>query len=138
MAVIRSTYTDLDANCFLLPYKASARPHLEYCTTVWSPYKMRDIETTENMEKVQKRATKWVKGLYSLSYEDRLRQLEIPSLRFRRCRGDVIEVFKILHGSYDMSITTELLTLIEGSVTMGPHLKLCKQQSRLDIMKYRF
>ena len=45
----------------------------------------------------------------------------------------MIEVFKILHGIYDMSITTELLTLMEGSVTRGHRLKLCKEQSRLDV-----
>ena len=135
MAVIRRTYTDLDADCFLLLYKALIRPHLEYCATIWSPYKMKDIET---IEKVQKRATKQVKGLHSLSYEDRLRKLDILSLRFRRCRGDMIEVFKILHGIYDESITTELLTVMEGSITRGHHLKLCKQQCRLDVRKYNF
>jgi len=96
------------------------------------------MKDTETIEKAQKRATKQVKGLCSLSYEDQLRQLDIPSLRFQRCRGDTIEVFKILQGIYDMSITTELLTLTEGSLTRGHHLKLCKQQSRFDIRKYSF
>jgi len=78
---------------------------------------MKDIET---IEKVQKRATKQVTGLYSLSYEDRL------------------IVLKILHGIYDKSVTTQLLTLMEGSITRGHHMKLCKQQSRLDIRKHSF
>jgi len=38
--------------------------------------------------------------------------------------------------TYDMSITTEFLTLIKGSVTRGHHLKLRKEQSRLNIRKY--
>jgi len=71
---------------------------------------MKDIET---IEKIQKRATKQVTGLYSLSYEDGLKKLDILTLRFRRCRGDTIEVFKILHGIYDKSVTTQLLTLME-------------------------
>jgi len=45
----------------------------------------------------------------------------------------MIEVFKIVHGIYDMSITTELLTLMKGSVTRGHRLKLCKEQSRVDV-----
>ena len=49
------------------------------CDAIWSPYKMQDIKTTE---KAQKRARKQVKGLHSLSYKNRLRQLDIPSLRF--------------------------------------------------------
>jgi len=96
---------------------------------------MKDIET---IEKLQKRATKQVTGLYSLSYEDRLKKLDIPTTRFWRCRGDMIEVFKILHGIYDKSVTTQLLTLMEGSITRGHHMKLCKHQSRLDIRKHSF
>ena len=43
-------------------YKALVRPHVEYANSVWSPYKERDIET---FEKVQKRATKLVISLKS-------------------------------------------------------------------------
>ena len=40
-----------------------------------------------------------------LSYEDRLRALKLPSLGYRRVRGDMIEVFKITHGFYDPQVT---------------------------------
>ena len=49
------------------------------------------------IEKVQMRATKLVDGFGSLSYEDRLRKLELPTLVYRRARGDVIEVYKHLN-----------------------------------------
>jgi len=53
---------------------------------------MKDIE---EVEKVQKRATKQVKSLRGLPYEQRLRKLNLPTLRYRRHRGDMIEVYKI-------------------------------------------
>ena len=50
------------------------------------------------LEGVQRRATKMIPSLRNLSYEERLKRLGMFSLRRRRLRGDMIEVFKIIHG----------------------------------------
>ena len=50
------------------------------------------------LQEVQKRATKMIPSLRNLSYEERLKRLGMFSLRRRRLRGDMIEVFKINHG----------------------------------------
>ena len=44
------------------------------------------------IENIQRRATKLIPGLSDLSYEDRLHRLKLPSLSYRRSRGDMIEV----------------------------------------------
>ena len=36
-----------------------------------------------------------------MSYTDRLQRLNLPTLKYRRLRGDMIEVFKITHEIYD-------------------------------------
>ena len=59
----------------------------------------------EKLKKVQKRATKLVFTVKSLKYEQRLRQLKLPTLKFRRIRGDMIEVYKIFSGKYDEEVT---------------------------------
>ena len=48
------------------------------------------------IEKNQKRATKLVISLKKLPYKDRLMQLNLHTLKYRRLRGDMIEVYKII------------------------------------------
>jgi hypothetical protein len=69
------------------------RSHLEYANLVWFPYKKEDIR---NLEKVQRRATKLIPSLRKLSYDVRIKRLKLPTLVFRRHRGDMIEVYKIV------------------------------------------
>ena len=49
----------------------------------------KDIQLIEN---VQRRATKQLPKISKLPYNERLRQLDLPTLRYRRIRGDMIEV----------------------------------------------
>ena len=52
----------------------------------------------ERIEKVQRRATKLIKRLKNFSYEERLRKVHLPNLKYRRIRGDMIDVYKVLSG----------------------------------------
>ena len=48
------------------------------------------------IENVQKRATKQLPGMKELPYEERFKVLNLPTLAYRRGRGDLIETYKIL------------------------------------------
>jgi len=48
---------------------------------------------TSHIEKAQKRATKFIISLRKYSYKDCLMQLNLPTLKYRRSRWDMIEVF---------------------------------------------
>ena len=75
-------------------FKSLVRPILEYGNAVWAPYKVKDKNLVES---VQRHFTKVIIGMKDLDYPQRLEKLNLPSLEFRRLRGDMIEVYKILH-----------------------------------------
>ena len=88
---IRTSFSFLDGETFKRLYTALVRPHLEYAQSVWAPHLAKHVKMLEN---VQIRATKLVDGLNTVEYVDRLKRLKLPTLKFRRKRGDMIEIFK--------------------------------------------
>ena len=87
LGMIRRHFRGLDKEEFMILYKTYVRPHLEYCVQVWNPTLKKDIEC---LERVQRRATKLVKGLEAMSYEERLTVLRLTTLEKRRTRGDLL------------------------------------------------
>ena len=72
---------------------AYVRPLIEYCCSVWSPSKLGLIDKLEN---VQRRFTKRLHGLQHLSYSERLKLLNIDSLKCRRIKANLTIFFKSL------------------------------------------
>lgn len=98
VGMIRRGFRFIDTNVLSLLFKSMVRPILETANTVWAPSTLGECRALEG---VQRNATRLVSSLRGLTYQDRLRTLKLPSLSHRRKRGDMIEVFKRVHGFYD-------------------------------------
>jgi len=103
----------VDKSTFVLLYKATVRPHLEYANSVQCPFKKGDIE---NVEKVQNRATKLIISLQKLPYLERLRQLKLPILKCRRYQatttlnfGRCLAIFRTISRSITVTCLTSYL-----------------------------
>ena len=89
---IRWSNRFLNCETFLPLYRSMVRSHFDYAVGVWDPYKIKHIS---DIEDAQRRATKLIPEIKNLSYPERPRKLKLPTLSYRRIRGEMIEVYKM-------------------------------------------
>ena len=134
LGCLRHTFKHMTADVFLQLHKALIRPHLEYASCIWSPHLKKDMDA---IEWIQRRATKLVPEIRSLSYNQRLKHLKLPTLLFRRQRSDMLQVYKILHGLDHLNEDTRcpvcpnkrMFQISATERTRGHSLKLYKQEA---------
>jgi hypothetical protein len=131
---IFKSFSFLNRHLFSTLFKVFIRPNLEYCIQAWRPHLKKSINI---LEKTQRKITKWCPGLSHLSYESRLRILNLPTLTDRYNRGDMIETFKLLNQHYTVS-PDYYFTISNANRTRGHSLKLALPKFRTDTRKFFF
>ena len=84
------------------------------------------------MERVQRKATKMIRGLEHLPYRDMLRELGLFNLEKRRLRGDLTATFQYLKRGHKQE-GSRLFGSIDKSRTRGNGLRLKEGRFRLDV-----
>ena len=139
---IRHTFKYIDEDLFLMLYKSLIRPHLEFSSTVWSPYLKYNMDA---IERVQRRATKIVPTLRELTYTERLVKLNLETLEYRRRRADLLEVYRILNNIHNIDQSChcslcpdkQMFTPSLSQTTRGHPMKL-QVQNATGIRKHFF
>ena len=83
------------------------------------------------------RATKLLSSTKNLSYKDRLTTLNLPTLKYRRLRGDMIEMYKIITNKQDGDVTLKF-NIIPAAITRGNIYKIRQDHVRHDLRKFSF
>ena len=95
LGAIRRSFTKLTKRTFSVLFSAHVRPRLEYASSAVYPCTMAEKNL---LERVQRSATKLVEGLSRLPYNSRLKELDMFPQSYRRIRGDIIFLRKIMRG----------------------------------------
>ena len=110
------------------------RPHLEYAAVIWSPYVKKHVK---KLERIQRLGTRMIPGYKEMSYEERLRKLDLPTLEERRERGDMITMYKIVN-RFDMLDREDLIKMSSSTQLRGHPKKIHKDSCMGDVKKYNF
>ena len=112
------------------------RPKLEYAETVWSPHKKKHIR---KLERIQRMATKMVPEIERLTYEERLREMKLPTLEARRERGDLITIYKLVNKLEETDKEDFLLKTERGVGSLRGHTqRLSKGKCLKNTKRYSF
>ena len=91
MYLVFKSFKNRDVNLMVFAYKVYILPLIDYCSPIWSPFKLHDID---RIEKVQRSFTKKLAGLKLLSYSERMLICSLPSLELRKYLwSDLISLF---------------------------------------------
>ena len=132
-SILRTTINQQDS--FMLPlFTTHVHPLLEYASSVWNLGFVGDVR---QLESVQRRWTREIHGLEGLDYSQRLRTLNLYSIKGRLIRHDFIKYWQIF---YDHSAIThdDLFPRPLLSNTRGHDYKIAHTGTQLVVRKRYF
>ena len=106
---------------------------LEYCSPVWNPHYHCDID---KIESVQRRFSKNISTLSSVTYAEHLSILHADCLELRRLKADLVMIYCSVHGLNALEFS-DFFTLCNSS-THEHSLKLRNNLSRVNCHAFSF
>ena len=132
--LLSKCFLSRDRTTLVKAFVVYVRPILEYCSSVWSPHLVQDIEA---IERVQRRFTKRLRGLWNIGYEQRLQIVGLERLDVRRLRFDLVMTYKITFGLTCLNFD-EFFKWSPCDKTRGHDYKFYVSGASCDTRKYFF
>ena len=129
-------YFHSSPSALLKLYQSLILPHLSYCSPLWDPYQLKDINKLEN---VQSFALKLCTKQWSSDYHSLLYQLSLPKLSSRRKISKLLLLFKFIHNI--LFIPSNILNFQNSSsshLRFSHHLNIKIAYSRTNFSLYSF
>jgi hypothetical protein len=118
--LIFKSFQSREVALFVFAFKTYILPIVDYCSSIWYPTKLEDIDRIEN---VQRFFTKRLYGLYYKSYNERLVACALVSLELTRLRTDIILCYKIVHNIISLDFS-DFFVFDNHGITRGHAFKL--------------
>ena len=132
--MIFRSFRSSNEKAFLTSYKSCVLPILEYCSTVWNPQYLSDIDRLESVQRNFTRRLFWRLGKQPPNYLDRLQLLNLQPLELRRIHSDLALVYKILHR--DVCLNFAEFFQLSNNTTRGHDYKLFWPRHNKDCRKH--
>ena len=135
-ALISRCFKSKKSDVLFRAFTVYVRPILEYCSAVWNPGYLCDVN---KIESVQRRFTKRLRGLHSLSYVNRLEVLNTQSLELRRLKIDLVTMYKMMFSASFAVGRLNLIQLYDNVYcTRGHNFRLMKQHHTVNCYSNSF
>ncbi len=130
---IKTSFNFMDKKMIRKIITTMIRPKLKYASVVCSPQK----KEIRKLERIQRIATKLIPEISNITYKDRLREMDLPTLEQRRERRDMITLYKFVNKIDKIDKDDQLLPARSQGLR-GHGKKLRKGNSLRDMKKYSF
>ena len=121
LGVIRRTFSNNLTAAKKQLYLSLVRSQLMYCSPIWRPYQIKDIII---LERIQKRATKYILNDFSSDYKSRLTSLHILPLMYYFELNDIIFFVNSLKHPADHFRISDYITFSNSNTRSSSHRKL--------------
>ena len=122
LGLIRRTFSSSHCpSTGLKLYVSLVRSQLFYCSQLWRPHLLKDIE---NIERIQRRATKFILRDYTSSYKTRLLKLKLLPLMYLFELQDILFAIKSLKIPTKQFNITDYISFNSASTRSGASNKL--------------